>query len=67
MFRSIRLKFLGIYLLVVVIIFLVFNLGGTRLLRSQLVESRKELMYKEAELIEGSYLENYFQEQMSSL
>ena len=59
MFRSIRLKFLGIYLLVVVI--------GTRLLRSQLVESRKELMYKEAELIEGSYLENYFQEQMSSL
>ena len=66
MFRSVRLKFLIIYLLVVLLIFLVFNLSGSRMIQKELVSSRKDVMYSEAELIEASYMENYFQDQMSA-
>ena len=66
MFRSIRTKFLFIYLLVVLLIFLIFNLAGSRMIQKELVTAREEVMYSEAELIEASYMENYFRDQMSS-
>ena len=63
--RSVRLKFLIIYVLVILLIFVIFNLAGSRMIRKELETSRKDLMYSEAELIEQSYMENYYQEQMT--
>ena len=63
--RTIHFKFILAYLLGVLMIFLMFNFFGSRLLEKKLVEERKNVLYSEANLIAESYMENYFSDLMT--
>lgn len=63
--RTIHFKFILAYLMGVLMIFLMFNFFGSRLLEKKLVEERKNVLYSEANLIAESYMENYFSDLMT--
>ncbi len=63
--RSIHVKYVLAYLLVVVAIFFSFNWAGTRLLEDRLVQQREDALYREATLISENYMNNYFSDQIT--
>ncbi|WP_343208016.1 HAMP domain-containing sensor histidine kinase [Anaerolentibacter hominis] len=63
--KTLHTKFVFIFLIMVLVVFFIFNTFGCTYLRNSLIEQKKNVLYKEAGVLSESYMENYFSDLMT--